>query len=418
MDYEALLELSVDLAYEIQCCGAETYRVEDVVTHLLGAYGIESEVFAIPNSIFVSIETPDGVHLNRMRRSRGSSNNLEGLERYNALCRRLCREKPPVEEGRRLLNETKAQLHQQKLWLFMLAHVMTGWGFVYLFGGTHVDALVGGLCGLVICLCNRFANSLHANVFFQTVFSGFVLAFTAHCLFHLGIGTCLDAAICGPLMLLVPGLLFTNSIRDVIYGDSLSGVNRLVQVVIIAIALAVGSGAGAAAARMVFDSAAVSGDATRYSLLVECVTCAIASCGVCYFFNVRGPGTVLCLLGGSLTWCCCRLCMAIGMSEPIAFLVSSSVIAVYAETMARIRRCPSTGYLIVGLIPLIPGAALYRAMVFAVGGDMDAFMSQGAYTAALAGALAVGVLLVSTVFRMGTVWHLRRKQTGLGKKQG
>jgi uncharacterized membrane protein YjjP (DUF1212 family) len=47
----------------------------------------------------------------------------------------------------------------------------------------------------------------------------------------------------GAIMILVPGFLFTNSLRDVIYGDTMSGLNRLVQVVIIAVALAFGTNA-------------------------------------------------------------------------------------------------------------------------------------------------------------------------------
>ena len=39
-----------------------------------------------------------------------------------------------------------------------------------------------------------------------------------------------DAVIIGSLMILVPGLLITNSMRDIIYGDTNSGINRIVQV--------------------------------------------------------------------------------------------------------------------------------------------------------------------------------------------
>ena len=39
MDYDELLDLTVDLAYQLQQCGAETYRVEETIVRLLGAYG-------------------------------------------------------------------------------------------------------------------------------------------------------------------------------------------------------------------------------------------------------------------------------------------------------------------------------------------------------------------------------------------
>ena len=43
-------------------------------------------------------------------------------------------------------------------------------------------------------------------------------------------------------MLLVPGISFTNSIRDIIAGDFVSGISRGVEAVTTGIALASGSG--------------------------------------------------------------------------------------------------------------------------------------------------------------------------------
>lgn len=43
-------------------------------------------------------------------------------------------------------------------------------------------------------------------------------------------------------MLLVPGLIITNAIRDTIAGDLVSGISRAIEAIFIAIAIAVGSG--------------------------------------------------------------------------------------------------------------------------------------------------------------------------------
>ena len=54
---------------------------------------------------------------------------------------------------------------------------------------------------------------------------------------------CVAVVIIGALMLLVPGLLITNSMRDIIYGDTSSGVSRIVQVLLSAFAIALGTAA-------------------------------------------------------------------------------------------------------------------------------------------------------------------------------
>ena len=48
-------------------------------------------------------------------------------------------------------------------------------------------------------------------------------------------------------------------------------------------------------------------------------------------------------------------------------------------------------------------------MNFAVRGEMDMFAYRGMNTAAIAGIMAVGILLGSTVFRMYAQWKSRRK---------
>lgn len=78
--------------------------------------------------------------------------------------------------------------------------------------------------------------------------------------------------------------------------------------------------------------------------------------------------------------------------------------------MARIRKYPAISYLLVSAFPLIPGAGVYYTMNFAVRGEMDMFACRGMNTAAIAGIMAVGILLGSTVFRMYAQWKSRRMQ--------
>lgn len=49
-----------------------------------------------------------------------------------------------------------------------------------------------------------------------------------------------DKIIIGIIMLLVPGLAFTNAVKDIFIGDTISGVMRLIETVLLAAALALG----------------------------------------------------------------------------------------------------------------------------------------------------------------------------------
>ena len=64
----------------------------------------------------------------------------------------------------------------------------------------------------------------------------------------------------------------------------------------------------------------------------------------------------------------------------------------------------------VSIFPLIPGAGVYRTMLYAVRGEMALFAAQGMYTAAIAGVIAVGILLVSTTVRMYYTWRIMKRK--------
>ena len=50
----------------------------------------------------------------------------------------------------------------------------------------------------------------------------------------------MDKIMIGDIMLLIPGLMSTNAIRDVLIGDTLSGIIRLIAALLLAAALALG----------------------------------------------------------------------------------------------------------------------------------------------------------------------------------
>lgn len=92
MDYYLLTDLAATMGYHLAMSGAETFRVEDTIRRILRAYGVECEVFAIPNCVSVSLEAANGKPLMIMRRIGFHGNDLEKLEKLNALSRRICAE--------------------------------------------------------------------------------------------------------------------------------------------------------------------------------------------------------------------------------------------------------------------------------------------------------------------------------------
>ena len=398
MDYYLLTDLAATMGYHLAMSGAETFRVEDTIHRILLAYGVECEVFAIPNSVSVSLEAANGKPLMIMRRIGFHGNDLEKMEKLNALSRQICAKKPAVDEAMEWLHETLASCRTYSTGAFYLGNVLVGIGFCLVFGGALSDCLWAGLIGLIIGLVTRFMDRREANPFFSTILASCLMALPAYAAAGLGWLNSPDAAIIGTLMILVPGLLITNSMRDIIYGDTNSGIFRIVQVFLTALAIALGT---AAAWRLTAGLYGQTASATMsWPAWAQAAAVFVGCCGFCILFNVHGRGLVLCIIGGAAAWMVYLLCGALGCDVYAANLFAAVFAALYAEIMARVRKCPATPYLVIATIPMLPGAGVYYTMSLGLEGSMMASVAKGLQTIGIAGSLAVGILLVSTVFRL------------------
>ena len=248
---------------------------------------------------------------------------------------------------------------------------------------------------------------MKANPFFRTIAAAFIMALAAYSMDTAGLCHNADMVIIGALMILVPGLLFTNAMRDIIYGDITSGVNRIVQVFMIAVALALGTAAAWRFVAAIFGQPLMP-DAISHGMLLQCIASFFGCIGFVILFNIHGPGGLICALGGMATWLVYLITIKLGGTDLTAYFWSSLFASLFSEVMARIRKYPAISYLVVSIFPLIPGAGVYYTMNYAVRGMNEEFANQGLHTAAIAGTIAIGILLASTTVRMYLTWRRQR----------
>ena len=404
MNYNLLLDLVSDLGYELAMSGAETSRVEETITRVLSTYGVGSEVFAIPNYFLITLQTEDGTPITRMRRIGYHGNDLYGVELFSDLSRKLCQHHPQLHDAMLWLEDTKNKKAVFTFPVLLLGYFLGAFGFGIFLGGSFPDGICAGLCGIVAGTVSTIAVRQNANPFFHTIAASFFMALLAYGFGAAGIAPNADAVTIGALMILVPGLLFTNAMRDIIYGDINSGVNRIVQVFLVAAALAVGTAAALGLSHRLFG-VIPEADTIDYPLLISSVFCFIGCVGFSILFNIHKLGILLCALGGTIAWISYCITLELMQDGISAYFVSAFVASLYSEILARIRKFPALSYLVISIFPMIPGAGVYYTMIWAVRGNMEQFFNQGMYTAAIAGVMAVGILLPSTLFRMYADWR-------------
>lgn len=132
-----------------------------------------------------------------------------------------------------------------------------------------------------------------------------------------------------------------------------------------------------------------------FDYVVPCLCSYMACIGFTFIFNIHGIGKVICGTGGAIGW----LIYLLFEKNLLGAFFAAAAIAVFAEMMARLVHCPATGYLLVSLLPLVPGGGIYYAMRFCVLGERELFIQTLLNTFGMAATLAVGAMMASSLFR-------------------
>ena len=136
-------------------------------------------------------------------------------------------------------------------------------------------------------------------------------------------------------------------------------------------------------------------------MILQLATAFVGSLGFAMLFHVKKERLLLASLGGLLAWGVYLLMGQVSDQEVVRYFVASVVLTVYAETLARLVKCPATLFIVTASIPLIPGGSLYRTMQYFMMNDLEAFSLQALTTVLLAVAIAVGMLVPTAIFQLG-----------------
>lgn len=239
-DTEKLLSVIMNLGKEMLMCGAEVNRVEDTISRLCNAYNLNNaEIFSITSLILVTVKDIDGKSFVQSRRIAGYIFNFYRLEELNALSRTVCQSTPSAEDFQVMLDEIIKHSHFSKL-LRLIGFVLTSGGFCMLFKGSLTDAFFAGAISVVIFFIEQLFNQFAINGMFFNFVSSLFAGIAAVHITNLNLGAQLDKIMIGDIMLLIPGLMLTNAIKDMMNGDTMAGFLRFCEALLTALAIALG----------------------------------------------------------------------------------------------------------------------------------------------------------------------------------
>mgnify|MGYP004629335759 FL=1 len=235
-----LLNVLIQMGEALQNSGAEIYRVEDTLNRIGYACGAEEmNVFVITSSIVITLKMPGEESLTQTRRLRNSGNNdFVKLEELNELSRQICKSKISLEEFETELQKIVSQKANEKM--LLLGNILAAASFCIFYGGNLWDCLIAGIVGAGIWLLEKYMAPICLNQIAYQITASFISGLLICMITKVFPVLHMDKIMIGDIMLLIPGLMFTNAIRDVLLGDTISASMRLVEALLLAAALALG----------------------------------------------------------------------------------------------------------------------------------------------------------------------------------
>ena len=386
--------------------GAETHRVEDTLQRILSTSNFaHAESFVFTTGLIVTLSDPASETLSITQRISGTSLNLGRVTEVNSVSRDFCDGKITLDEAMERLRAIKNK-RQYSNFLTMIGIVLASSGFSIVFGGSFLDALGAVFCGLLLSfvllvLAPRIRKTFIVSMISAAVITIGATAFSYFAGEWTGIAFHSQYMIVGSMMPLVPGLALTNAIRDTLQGDYISAGSRTIEALMIATSVALGVGAGLSLSGAVglpdaldftFDLSVY----TAFAFIKAIVFSSVAIIGFGLYFEIPKRYLLPAGLIALISWAVYLFSDSLGLSAAWASFFAALVSDFCAYFCARTLKAPVILFLLGGILPLVPGVGIYRAVYNIIYGTESA---SGVLieTLLITGAIALAIFIMDAM---------------------
>ena len=390
-----VLELAAEAGHILLENGAEISRVEETMKRIAGHFGEDREhFFVLSNGIFTTGQSYANVDFIPIRGAR-----LDKVVEVNQLSREIAAGRYTLEEARERLGLIR-NLPEKPIWEQVLGAALGSGAFCAIFGGSFIDcaaALVAGtmtLLSLVLLCAPRMSKAL-GNICSGAV--GTLLCILFH---RWGFGENLGNMMVGTLIPLIPGVAFTNGLRDIADEDYLAGITRLLDALLVFLSIAIGVCLtflihSYLAGGMIQLSGTVT-DPVTAMLPIQMLASLIGTASFAVLFGVPRRYYLPAGVVGMLGW---TAYMLVARYTPLSVIggtfVASLIVAFLSRVFAVRLKCPSTVFLICGEFPLIPGAGVFWSSYYAVSEQMGRCIGAGFTAVKVTIAIVLGIIIAT-----------------------
>ena len=406
----------MELAYEAGAIllenGAEISRVDETMRRIAGHYGVDDEnFFVLSNGIMA---TAKGFARTKFIPIKGAS--LDKVVAVNQLSREVSVGKCDLDQLESRLKAIRA-MRPKPAWEQIAASAFGSAAFCIIFGGGFADSIAAFVAGLVLWVYMLFVGYRHLSRIAGAITGGLLATLLCGVMFRLGLGTHLSNMIIGAIIPLIPGVPFTNGIRDLAHEDYIAGVTRLLDALLTFFCISMG-----VALAFMLD-AAVSGTMQHLETLtaapetagmfVQLLAAYVGTVAFAVLFGVPRKYYLDSGLCGMLGWLLYLILVNhTGLSVANVVFFATVLVTFTAMVLAIVRKCPITVYLICGIFPLVPGAGIFWTTYNVVSEQLGAALHTGVTALKVTVAIAFGIILVAELNGKNRIgkWLAKRRK--------
>lgn len=274
---------------------------------------------------------------------------------------------------------------------------VAGWS-VFAGGALAAAVAVMAAWAVIVPLLAFWRRSRMPDIF-GTLAAAFLVVAVAYAAEWIGFGVRAQAAVAGGIYPLLPGGLLVASVVDGLFGAPISSLAKGLQAVVVAAAIALGVvlALQAADALEVVPTAA----AEPWPIAVTTVAAGIALAGQALARAAPWRAVAISAGIGMAVWLVAWVGPHYDVGRELTTFLAAGVLGVAGNLVARLERTTATLYTSTAVYVLVPGIAIYLAMVALTGGEealaQELFEQAVKVSIAIAAGIALGSAVAASV---------------------
>ena len=396
-DNQKILDLTYEAGAILLENGAEISRVEGTMRRIAGHFGVEDEsFFVLSNGI---IAAGDGYARSKFIPIRGAS--LDKVVAVNQLSREVAAGQCTLKQIEERLQQIRA-MKPKRAWEQILASGVGSAAFCILFGGGFADCLASFIAGLLLWVFVLFIGSKHLSRIVNTVTGGLLSSIICFSLYRMGLGSHLSNMIIGAIIPLIPGVAFTNGIRDMANEDYLAGTTRLLDAMLSFFCISLGVALAFMLDENLFGSFLkldpLIADPQTSSFLVQLIAAFLGTMAFAVLFGVPRDFYFDAGFCGMMGWLLYLILTRYSAFSAVEVMFCATALVTLIALLQSIgRKCPITVFLISGIFPLVPGAGIFWTSYNIVSNQLPEALNTGFAALKATVAIAFGILAVMEI---------------------